>query len=61
MFKNKILAAIACDLYGWERESDMDGVWGRQTMGRLEEKSSRILVRMQLPNSTEAGLKPKKE
>jgi len=62
LFKNKILAAIACKIYGWEgEEHGMDDVWEWQTMGRLEEKSSRILVRMQLPNGTEDGLKLKKK
>ena len=61
-FKNKIFAAIAFGLCGWEKdEYGADGDWRRCSIRNLEQKPERRLVKMQLTQEGDGGLKLKKE
>ncbi|KAF3029136.1 hypothetical protein E8E12_000509 [Didymella heteroderae] len=62
LFKNKILAAIAFELHGWEpHEYGVDGTWSRQSMRNVEKKAQCMTARMHLPQDGDGGLRLKKE
>ncbi|KAF3039846.1 hypothetical protein E8E11_002822 [Didymella keratinophila] len=62
LFRNKILAAIAIELHGWDRdEYAADGDWKRGSIRTLEQRSETMVARMQLPQDGDGGLKFKKE